>query len=102
MAYLSNRAYAFQPFIWEMWTTDQLVKSDDGVTLRSARIPLNAFISGPTAGGHMSMPAPGWDVTAPRAVSYDFFEEVRFVFSFSQSSRQAAVRLMHLFNVLSA
>lgn len=76
MAYLSNRAYAFQPFLWDIKSGDHIVKDEDGVTWRSAEIPLNAFIAGPAAGGPMSIPAPGNEVIAPRAVSYDWFDKV--------------------------
>lgn len=76
MAYLSNRAYAFQPIYWQMFTYERIVKDDDGITWRSAEIPLNAFIAGPAAGGPMPSAAPGWDAVAPRAVTLDWFNQV--------------------------
>lgn len=72
MAYMSNRAYAFQPYLWDVYSEKSVVL-DDG-RYRSARIPLNAFISGPMAGGAFSEQANG--VKSPRSVSWAFFEKV--------------------------
>lgn len=53
MAYMSNRAYAFQPYLWDINTWHRTVIDVDGVTERSAIIPINAFLGGPAAGGPM-------------------------------------------------
>lgn len=75
MAYLSNRAYAFQPYLWDIYTSQRVVK-DKGGKKRSAVIPLNAFISGPVAGGPMPGPRYPDEEVIPRAVSYEWFDKV--------------------------
>ncbi|KAG9043944.1 hypothetical protein FS837_008964 [Tulasnella sp. UAMH 9824] len=80
LSYMSNRAYVFQPYMWNTrsWKPVQL----DGNHYRSNWIPLNAFLSGPAAGGPFG---PGTGTTksgerapweAPRSVSYDWYDEV--------------------------
>ncbi|KAH8107446.1 hypothetical protein DFH11DRAFT_1189477 [Phellopilus nigrolimitatus] len=64
LAYLSNRSFVFEDYTW---SHTPLPYSIYDFALRPARIPLNAFISGPSAGGPMS---------APRAVSADYWERV--------------------------
>lgn len=68
LAYVSNVSFVFEDYTWSHlplpWTIYDFA-------LRPARIPLNALISGPTAGGPMSS-APN----APRAVSAEFYEQV--------------------------
>ncbi|KAG8888710.1 hypothetical protein FRB98_006967 [Tulasnella sp. 332] len=77
IAYLSNRAYAFQPYLWDINTQNStVIDVVDGVTLRSAIIPLNAFISGPAAGGAMPNPIGPNESKRPRAVSWKWFAEV--------------------------
>lgn len=64
LAYLANRSYVFEEYTWSHtplpWTIYDFA-------LRPARIPLNAFISGPSAGGPMAQ---------PRAVSAEFYETI--------------------------
>lgn len=66
LAYVSNVSFVFEDYTWSHtplpWTIH-------GFALRPARIPLNAIISGPTAGGPMSHSS-----QAPLAVSADFYE----------------------------
>ncbi|KAI0309572.1 hypothetical protein OF83DRAFT_1179473 [Amylostereum chailletii] len=70
LAHRARRAYVFHDYTWST-TPAPFVPDIDldahALALRPARIPLNAFISGPTAGGPMP---------APRAVSRAFWEEV--------------------------
>ncbi|KAG9003015.1 hypothetical protein FRB93_011302 [Tulasnella sp. JGI-2019a] len=77
IAYLSNRAYAFQPYLWDIQTKEStVIDVIDGVTLRSAIIPLNAFLSGPAAGGSMPTPTDPTETRRPRAVSWKWFDQV--------------------------
>lgn len=66
LAYVSNVSFVFEDYTWSHtplpWTIH-------GFALRPVRIPLNAIISGPTAGGPMSHGS-----QAPLAVSADFYE----------------------------
>ncbi|KAH0834283.1 hypothetical protein J3R83DRAFT_11652 [Lanmaoa asiatica] len=68
LAYVSNVSFVFEDYTWSHiplpWTLY-------GLTLRPTRIPINAIISGPTAGGPMP-DAPH----APLAVSAEFYEHV--------------------------
>ncbi|KAG8856913.1 hypothetical protein FRB96_006176 [Tulasnella sp. 330] len=69
LAFLSNRAYVFRGYLWSL---DPGTAVEDGPgRWRSARIPLNAFISGPTAGGSM-----GPNITTPRAVYNTYWDQV--------------------------
>ncbi|KAG8925484.1 hypothetical protein FRC02_009624 [Tulasnella sp. 418] len=69
IAYLSNRGYVFQPYIWDAQTSSKAVL--DGRQWRSSRIPLRAFISGPTAGGQFSAAD-----HSPRSVSVQWWEKI--------------------------
>ncbi|TFY73193.1 hypothetical protein EWM64_g10819, partial [Hericium alpestre] len=64
LAHLTDRAYVFEDYTWSHlpfpWTVYDFA-------LRPARIPLNAFISGPSAGAPMP---------APRAVNAAFWKQV--------------------------
>ncbi|KAG6333974.1 hypothetical protein ID866_5110, partial [Astraeus odoratus] len=68
LAYVSNVSFVFEDYTWSHtplpWTIHDFA-------LRPARIPLNAIISGPTAGGPMP---DGSD--SPMAVSAQFYEHV--------------------------
>lgn len=64
LAYMSNRSFVFEDYVWSHSPFPYTIYD---FALRPARIPLNAFISGPTAGG----PMPG-----PRAISAEFWETV--------------------------
>ncbi|KAF8121127.1 hypothetical protein EV363DRAFT_1187271 [Boletus edulis] len=65
LAYVSNMSYVFEDYTW---SHTPLSWSLYGLSLRPTRIPLNAIISGPTAGG----PVPD----APLAVSAEFYQRV--------------------------
>ncbi|KAF8967035.1 hypothetical protein BDZ97DRAFT_1916991 [Flammula alnicola] len=67
LAYKSNRAYVFHDFIWEKSHYPWPSSTDDS----NPRTPLNALISGPSAGGP-------WDPndTAPRSISEAWFDIV--------------------------
>lgn len=69
ISYLSQRSYVFQPYTWDAKTKANAVL--DGRSWRSSRIPLNVFISGPTAGGSFAK----GDET-PRAVNVGWWEKV--------------------------
>ncbi|KAG9018296.1 hypothetical protein FRB90_011626 [Tulasnella sp. 427] len=80
LAYMSNRAYVFQPYMWNISSIEPVQL--DGKHYRSNIIPLNAFIEGPAAGARFG-PGTGTTVDgakaaweAPRAVSYDWYDEV--------------------------
>jgi hypothetical protein len=64
LAYMSKRSFVFEDYVWSHTPFPYTIYD---FALRPARIPLNAFISGPTAGG----PMPG-----PRAVNAEFWEVV--------------------------
>ncbi|KAG8905668.1 hypothetical protein FRB99_008440 [Tulasnella sp. 403] len=69
ISYLANRAYVFQPYTWDAKADSNAVL--DGRSWRSSRIPLNVFISGPTAGGRFAT-----GDKAPRAVNDRWWEKV--------------------------
>ncbi|THH03544.1 hypothetical protein EW145_g6178 [Phellinidium pouzarii] len=64
LAYLSNRSYVFEDYTWRHTPFPYAIYD---FALRPARIPINAFISGPSAGGPMP---------APRAVSSEYWETI--------------------------
>ncbi|EJD06309.1 uncharacterized protein FOMMEDRAFT_16926 [Fomitiporia mediterranea MF3/22] len=64
LAYLSNRSFVFEDYTWSKSLFPYTIYD---FALRPSRIPLNAFISGPSAGGPMH---------APRAVSAEYWETV--------------------------
>ncbi|KAG5635334.1 hypothetical protein H0H81_011688 [Sphagnurus paluster] len=66
IAYKSNRSYVFEDYVW---SHSPLSYTLYDFALRPVRIPMNAFISGPTAGGPMP------PIHAP-AVSAGFWESV--------------------------
>ncbi|KAF8056524.1 hypothetical protein FPV67DRAFT_640352 [Lyophyllum atratum] len=59
-----NRAFVFEDYVW---SHSPLPYTIYDLALRPSRMPMNAFISGPTAGGPMS---------GPRAVSAEFWDTV--------------------------
>ncbi|KDQ16770.1 hypothetical protein BOTBODRAFT_186403 [Botryobasidium botryosum FD-172 SS1] len=69
LAYLSNRAYVFNNYTWDIIEHGPYVY--DRGKLRASVIPLTAFISGPTAGGPW---APG--DSAPRSISAEWWNVV--------------------------
>ncbi|KAF8068824.1 hypothetical protein FPV67DRAFT_1489847 [Lyophyllum atratum] len=66
IAFMSNRTYVFEDYVW---SHSPLPYTLYDFALRPARIPLNAFISGPTAGGPMphipSVSAEFWESVCP-------------------------------------
>lgn len=72
IALVSYRAYAFQPYIWSSNPFSSVVPGhhEDKMGLASASIPLNAFVSGPVAGGVMNTTA------NPRFISWEWWEKV--------------------------
>ncbi|KAF5368119.1 hypothetical protein D9757_011585 [Collybiopsis confluens] len=68
VAQLSHRSYVFEDHVW---SKSPLPYTLYDFALRPSRIPMNAFISGPSAGG----PMPDGN-TATRAVSLEFFNSV--------------------------
>lgn len=69
LAYMSNRSFVFEDYTWSHTPFPYTVYD---FALRPKRIPLNAFISGPTAGG----PMPSSHSNAPRAISAEWWESV--------------------------
>ncbi|KAG8905825.1 hypothetical protein FRB99_008190 [Tulasnella sp. 403] len=80
IAYMSNRAYVFQPYLWRPGSPGPVVNESNH--WRTVEIPLNAFISGPAAGaryGPGTGVAPSGEIAAweaPRSISYDFYDQV--------------------------
>lgn len=77
LAYLSNRAYTIQPYIWNRYSLTRVVV--DNGHLRSAQIPLGAFIAGPAVGAEMVVNRTSTAEARsahPRAVARKFFDEV--------------------------
>ncbi|EIM84587.1 uncharacterized protein STEHIDRAFT_100601 [Stereum hirsutum FP-91666 SS1] len=66
LAYLTNRSYVFEDYTW---SHSPLPYALYDFALRPTRIPLNAFIAGPSAGG----PMPDH---SPRAVSTEYWDAV--------------------------
>jgi hypothetical protein len=68
LAHESNRAYVFHDFVW---TKSHYPRPSSAYRDWVPRTPLNAFISGPSAGGP-------WELSdnAPRSVSEDWFNTV--------------------------
>ncbi|GLB42102.1 putative GDP-fucose protein O-fucosyltransferase [Lyophyllum shimeji] len=64
LAFKSNRSYVFEDYVWSHLPFPYTIYD---FALRPVRIPLNAFISGPTAGGPME---------PNLAVSAEFWESV--------------------------
>lgn len=68
LAYFSNVSFVFEDYTWSHsplpWTVY-------GFALRPSRIPINAIVAGPTAGGPILGPS-----QAPLAVSAEFYERV--------------------------
>ncbi|KAG8877185.1 hypothetical protein FRB97_003611 [Tulasnella sp. 331] len=74
LAHLSNRPYAFEPYLWHRTSWTRVVV-DEGGHLRSAQIPLNAFVSGPASGAEIAGPG-NVNTHHPRAVTRKFFDKV--------------------------
>ncbi|RDB27167.1 hypothetical protein Hypma_004583 [Hypsizygus marmoreus] len=66
LALQTRRAFVFEEY---MWSRSPLPYTLYDFALRPSRMPLNAFVSGPIAGGHMPSPY-------SRAVSAEFWETV--------------------------
>jgi len=65
LAAKNNRSYVFEDYVWSRLPLPYTL---DDFSLRPVRLPLNAFISGPTAGGPTS--------SYPPAVSAQFWQSV--------------------------
>src|SRR5258705_6123 len=55
LAYMANRSFVFEDYVWSHTPFPYTIYD---FALRPKRIPLNAFISGPTAGGPMPLLPP--------------------------------------------
>ncbi|KAG6835897.1 hypothetical protein H0H93_013571 [Arthromyces matolae] len=64
LATVVNRSYVFEDYVW---SHSPLPYTLYDTSLRPSRMPINAFISGPTTGGEMSY---------PRAISSEFWASV--------------------------
>ncbi|KXN89070.1 hypothetical protein AN958_06339 [Leucoagaricus sp. SymC.cos] len=74
LAYITNRSYVFDDYTWSHTPFPYTIYD---FALRPARIPLNAFISGPTAGGSISPSRSSSHGTpSPRAVHTKFWESI--------------------------
>ncbi|RDB29870.1 hypothetical protein Hypma_013959 [Hypsizygus marmoreus] len=66
VAYMSNRSFVFEDYVWSHSPFPYTLYD---FALRPVRIPLNAFISGPTAGGpmdhHEAVSAEFWESACP-------------------------------------
>ncbi|TDL18006.1 hypothetical protein BD410DRAFT_775400 [Rickenella mellea] len=69
LAYASQRSFVFDPYEWDPKAKGKWSKFGDKVV--PARIPLNALVSGPMAGGPVKN-----DRTMPRAVNKAYFDKV--------------------------
>jgi hypothetical protein len=67
LAYMSKRSFVFEDYVWSHTPFPYTIYD---FALRPARIPLNAFISGPTAGGPMperrAINAEFWELVCPK------------------------------------
>jgi hypothetical protein len=83
LAYMANRSFVFEDYVWSHTPFPYTIYD---FALRPKRIPLNAFISGPTAGGPISLPSSPpssshqtqqrQQHTHPRAISAEWWETV--------------------------
>ncbi|KAJ7456755.1 hypothetical protein B0H11DRAFT_2153812 [Mycena galericulata] len=71
LAHLAGRVYVFEDYTWSHLPTPYTIYD---FALRSTRIPLNAFVAGPLAGG--PLPPPEQNSLEKRAVSAAFYEKV--------------------------
>jgi hypothetical protein len=65
LAYNTNRSFVFEDYVWSHLPLPYTLYD---FALRPTRVPLNAFISGPTAGGTTG--------AYPRAVNVEFWKSV--------------------------
>ena len=86
LAYMANRSFVFEDYVWSHTPFPYTIYD---FALRPKRIPLNAFISGPTAGGPIFLPSPSSSSPSsshqtqqrqqhphPRAISAEWWEAV--------------------------
>ncbi|KAF8223037.1 hypothetical protein L208DRAFT_1445776 [Tricholoma matsutake] len=64
LAYTANRSFVFEDYVWSHLPFPYTIYD---FALRPVRVPLNAFISGPTAGGPMPL---------SQAISAEFWETI--------------------------
>lgn len=69
LAYITNRSFVFDDYTWSRLPLPYTIYD---FALRPARIPLNALITGPIAGGLM----PSSPKSLPRAVSAEFWQVI--------------------------
>lgn len=69
LSYLTNRSFVFEDYVWSQTPFPYTIYD---FALRPARMPFNAFISGPTAGG----PMPSAPSSHKLAVGADFYTSV--------------------------
>jgi hypothetical protein len=70
VAYLSNRAFVFEDYVWS--TVSPFSSTVHEWSLTPSRIPFTAFISGPTTGAPFGRD----DSITDRSVHLDFFDSV--------------------------
>lgn len=102
IAVLANRGYVFPPYIWSTNRFTPVVLSHS-LRLGSAVIPLNAFLSGPLAGGpYMDVGDGGGNrdphPRPPRSISYDWWETVcppsrRVIIDVTATQRELGIEL---------
>lgn len=71
LAHLAGRVYVFEDYTWSHLPTPYTIYD---FALRSTRIPLNAFVAGPLAGG--PLPPPEQNAVEKRAVNAAFYQKV--------------------------
>ncbi|THH11621.1 hypothetical protein EW145_g565 [Phellinidium pouzarii] len=69
LAYISNRSFVFDAYVWDDKTEEPFVQYNGN--LIPSRIPLSAFIAGPTVGAPF-----GEDEIIPRSVTKEYFQRV--------------------------
>ncbi|KAJ7364800.1 hypothetical protein DFH08DRAFT_277452 [Mycena albidolilacea] len=70
LAHLAGRVYVFEDYTWSHLPMPYTIYD---FALRSTRIPLNAFVTGPLAGG--PLPSPDENAVQKRAVTAAFYEK---------------------------
>jgi hypothetical protein len=71
LAYLSGRSFVFSDYVWNVWSDDPWIFEWRYNRTIASRVPLSAFLSGPSVGA----PWPPGD-PAPRSVIHEYWEQV--------------------------